>query len=86
MRTTFRLGAAALLVASVAFATPASASLKTDIDYYSALPQDQIALNEYTGAPACEPADAHYLPSFIRAPDGTIIGVGYLEIESDSNC
>lgn len=87
MRTTFRLGAAALLVASAAFATPASASLKTDIDYYSALPQDQIALNEYTRAPACEPADdAHYLPSFIRAPDGTIIGVGYLEIESDSSC
>ncbi|TCU26431.1 hypothetical protein EV130_10439 [Rhizobium azibense] len=86
MRTTFHLGAAALLVASAAFATPASASLETDIDYYSALPQDQIALNEYSRAPACEPVEAQYLPSFIRTPDGTIIGVGYLEIESDSSC
>jgi hypothetical protein len=47
------------------------------------LPKDQIALNEYTGTVACTPAEPQYLPSFIRASDGTIIGVGYIEVESE---
>jgi hypothetical protein len=47
------------------------------------LPKDQIALNEYTGTVACTPADPQYLPSFIRAADGTIIGVGYIEVENE---
>ncbi|PKA40815.1 hypothetical protein [Rhizobium sullae] len=86
MRMIFHLGGGAVLVASAAFATSASAALEIGINYYSALPQDQIALNEYTAAPGCTPAEAHYLPSFIRAPDGTIIGVGYVEMENDSGC
>jgi hypothetical protein len=85
MRTCIRLGVPALFIACAAFAIPASASLETDVDYYSALPQDQMALNEYTSTVACQPAEAHYVPSFIRAPDGTIMGVGYVEVESRSD-
>ena len=85
MRTCFRLGVPALFIASAAFAIPASAALETDVDYYSALPQDQMALNEYSGTVACPQPESHYVPSFIRAPDGTIIGVGYLEMDSQSD-
>ncbi|WP_337266016.1 hypothetical protein [Oryzifoliimicrobium ureilyticus] len=74
---------AALVVA--ACITPAYASLETNIDY-SVLPQDEIALNEYTGSVSCAPSDPHYLPSFIRAPDGTIIGVGYIEVNDTKSC
>ena len=87
MRTFIRLGVPALVTALAAFTLPASAALESDVDYYSALPQDQIALNEYTAAPVCQPAEAHYVPSFIRAQDGTIIGVGYIEVgQSDVGC
>lgn len=85
MRTCIRLGVPALFIACAAFAIPASASLETDVDYYSALPQDQMALNEYSGTVACQQPESHYVPSFIRSPDGTIIGVGYLEIDSQSD-
>ena len=85
MKRLVRWGLPALFSACAAFAIPASAALETDVDYYSALPQDQIALNEYTAAVTCQPAEAHYAPSFIRAQDGTIIGVGYVEIDSQSD-
>ncbi|MBB2752651.1 UNVERIFIED_ORG: hypothetical protein GGI57_003354 [Rhizobium aethiopicum] len=70
------------VISAAAFAGSAYASLETGTNY-SALPKDQIALNEYTGAVACTPAEPHYLPSFIRAGDGTIIGVGYIEVENE---
>ena len=78
-----RLWATTLIVGCGVFAGSAHASLETGANY-SALPKDQIALNEYTGTVACEPIEPHYLPSFIRASDGTIIGVGYVEIENES--
>ncbi|NYT30847.1 hypothetical protein [Rhizobium sp. WYCCWR 11128] len=74
---------ATLIVGCGVFAGSAHASLETGTNY-SALPKDQIALNEYTGAVACQPVEPHYLPSFIRAADGTIIGVGYIEVENES--
>ncbi|MBY3070266.1 hypothetical protein GR210_19995 [Rhizobium leguminosarum] len=77
-----RLWATTLIVGCGVFAGSAHASLETGTNY-SALPKDQIALNEYTGAVACTPVEPHYLPSFIRAADGTIIGVGYVEIENE---
>ncbi|MBY5329776.1 hypothetical protein AB9F42_26900 [Rhizobium leguminosarum] len=77
-----RLWAMTLIVGCGVFAGSAHASLETGTNY-SALPKDQIALNEYTGAVACTPVEPHYLPSFIRAADGTIIGVGYVEIENE---
>ncbi|ANK84251.1 MULTISPECIES: hypothetical protein [unclassified Rhizobium] len=81
MQTLLRLWTSTLIIGCGVFAGSAYASLETGMDY-SALPKDQIALNEYTGSVACEPAEAHYLPSFIRAADGTIIGVGYVEVEN----
>ncbi|ACS54572.1 MULTISPECIES: hypothetical protein [Rhizobium] len=78
-----RLWATTLIVGCGVFAGSAHASLETGTNY-SALPKDQIALNEYTGTVACQPVEPHYLPSFIRAADGTIIGVGYVEIENES--
>ncbi|NNH56966.1 hypothetical protein HLI01_09115 [Rhizobium laguerreae] len=81
MSLLLRLWATTLISVSV-FASSAYASLETGTNY-SALPKDQIALNEYTGAIACTPAEPQYLPSFIRASDGTIIGVGYIEVESE---
>ncbi|SCB57564.1 hypothetical protein GA0061105_10317 [Rhizobium aethiopicum] len=81
MQTLPRLWAFTLIIGCGLFAGSAYASLETGTDY-SALPKDQIALNEYTETTACTPAEPHYLPSFIRAADGTIIGVGYIEIES----
>lgn len=83
MQTLIRLWAAALLVGCGAFAGSAYASLETDINY-SALPKDEIALNEHTNAALCKPAERHYLPSFIRAADGTIIGVGYIQVEDEN--
>ncbi|WP_027666314.1 hypothetical protein [Rhizobium leguminosarum] len=77
-----RLWATTLIVGCGVFAGSAHASLETGTNY-SALPKDQIALNEYTGAVACTPVEPHYLPSFIRAADGTIIGVGYIEVENE---
>lgn len=81
MQLLLRLWATTLISGSV-LAGPAHASLETGTNY-SALPKDQIALNEYTGAVACTPVEPHYLPSFIRASDGTIIGVGYIEVENE---
>ncbi|MBY3210127.1 hypothetical protein [Rhizobium laguerreae] len=81
MQSLLRLWATTLISVSV-FAGSAYASLETGTNY-SALPKDQIALNEYTGAVACTPVEPHYLPSFIRALDGTIIGVGYIEVENE---
>ncbi|NNG72751.1 hypothetical protein HLI18_23365 [Rhizobium laguerreae] len=81
MSLLLRLWATTLISVSV-FASSAYASLETGTNY-SALPKDQIALNEYTGAIACTPAEPQYLPSFIHASDGTIIGVGYIEVESE---
>jgi len=86
MRTIFRLAIPAFLGASAVFGSPAYASLEGDVEHYSALPQDQIALNEFIDSPSCAPVEAHYLPSFIRAPDGTIIGVGYIEMEGGNDC
>ncbi|MGV4793187.1 hypothetical protein [Rhizobium sp. F40D2] len=83
MQSLPRLSALTLISAGV-FAGTAYASLETGKNY-SALPKDQIALNEYTGAVACTPAQPQYLPSFIRAGDGTIIGVGYIEVESEGS-
>ncbi|MBY5557708.1 hypothetical protein HFO41_15400 [Rhizobium leguminosarum] len=77
-----RLWATTLIVGCGVLAGSAHASLETGTNY-SALPKDQIALNEYTGAVACTPVEPHYLPSFIRALDGTIIGVGYIEVENE---
>lgn len=77
-----RLWAATLIAGCGVFAGSAYAALETGTNY-SALPKDQIALNEYTGTAACKPAEPLYLPSFIRAADGTIIGVGYVEMESE---
>ncbi|ANP88321.1 hypothetical protein [Rhizobium leguminosarum] len=77
-----RLWATTLIVGCGVLAGSAHASLETGTNY-SALPKDQIALNEYTGAVACTPVEPHYLPSFIRASDGTIIGVGYIEVENE---
>ena len=87
MQTLMRPWAAALLLGCGAFAGSAYASLETDMNY-SALPKDEIALNEYTSAAVCKPAEPHFLPSFIRAADGTIIGVGYIQVndENTSNC
>jgi hypothetical protein len=87
MQTLIRLWAAALLLGCGAFTGFAHASLETDMNY-SALPKDEIALNEYTSAAVCKPAEPHYLPSFIRAADGTIIGVGYIQVEDEdtSDC
>ncbi|MBX4889018.1 hypothetical protein [Rhizobium bangladeshense] len=83
MQTLSRLWASTLIIGCGVFAGSANASLETGMDY-SALPKDQIALNEYTETTACEPAEPHYLPSFIRAADGTIIGVGYIEMENET--
>ncbi|RWX38072.1 hypothetical protein [Rhizobium leguminosarum] len=77
-----RLWATTLIVGCGVVAGSAHGSLETGTNY-SALPKDQIALNEYTGAVACTPVEPHYLPSFIRAADGTIIGVGYVEVENE---
>ncbi|NKL76748.1 hypothetical protein [Rhizobium leguminosarum] len=81
MQLLLRLWATTLISGSVV-AGSAHASLETGTNY-SALPKDQIALNEYTGAVACTPVEPHYIPSFIRASDGTIIGVGYIEVENE---
>ena len=86
MRTILRLGVPALLIASAVFGPRAYASLEADVEHYSALPQDQMAVNEYIDPATCAPVEADYLPSFIRAPDGTIIGVGYIEMEGDADC
>ncbi|RUM11358.1 hypothetical protein EFD56_31565 [Rhizobium phaseoli] len=85
MQTLLRLWASTLIIGI--FAGSAYASLETGANY-SALPKDQIALNDYTATVACQPAEPHYLPSFIRAADGTIIGVGYVEVENagDAGC
>ncbi|API53374.1 hypothetical protein BMW22_18665 [Rhizobium leguminosarum] len=82
MQLLSRLWATTFIVGCGVLAGPAHASLETGTNY-SALPKDQIALNEYTGAVACTPVEPHYLPSFIRASDGTIIGVGYIEVENE---
>ncbi|MBB4573385.1 hypothetical protein [Rhizobium lentis] len=86
MQLLLRLWATTLIICGV-YAGSAYASLETGTNY-SALPKDQIALNEYTETAACQPAEPHYLPSFIRAADGTIIGVGYVEVEDagDAGC
>ena len=81
MQSLLRISAMTLITGGV-FAGSAHASLETGTNY-SALPKDQIALNEYTGTVACTPGDPQYLPSFIRAADGTIIGVGYVEVENE---
>jgi len=85
MQRLLRLGGPAFALAIGTFVTPASASLEITTDY-SALPRDEIALNEYSGSPSCAAPTTHYVPSFIRAFDGTIIGVGYLEMQSDGRC
>ncbi|MBB2685672.1 hypothetical protein [Rhizobium sophoriradicis] len=87
MQTLPRLWASTLIIGFAVFAGSAYASLETGTDY-SALPKDQIALNEYTETTACTPVEPHYLPSFIRTSDGTIIGVGYIEVENagDAAC
>ena len=88
MQLVLRLWAATLISGCGVFAGSAYAALETTGADYSALPKDQIALNEYTGTPACDEVEPHYLPSFIRAADGTIIGVGYVEVENagDAGC
>ena len=83
MQLLLRLWATTLILGYGVFAGSAYASLETAGTDYSALPKDQIALNDYTGTAACEPVEPHYLPSFIRTADGTIIGVGYVEVESE---
>lgn len=87
MRMLYRRGVLPLVFGCSAFAGSAYAALETGMGY-SALPQDEIALNEYTDVTVCEPIEPHYMPSFIRAPDGTIIGVGYIEIgeEGGTGC
>jgi hypothetical protein len=83
MQTLSCLWASTLIIGCGVFAGSANASLETGTNY-SALPKDQIALNEHTETAACKPAEPHYLPSFIRAVDGTIIGVGYIEVEDEA--
>ncbi|CCM74358.1 hypothetical protein [Rhizobium mesoamericanum] len=85
MQRLLRLGGPALALAVATSVTPATASLEITSDY-SALPRDEIALNEYSGTASCAAPTTHYVPSFIRAFDGTIIGVGYLEVQSDGRC
>ena len=82
MQLLSRLWAATLILGWGVFAGSAHVSLESGTNY-SALPKDQIALNEYTGTAACTLAEPRYLPSFIRTADGTIIGVGYVEVESE---
>lgn len=81
MKRFLRFGMPAFALATGAFALPALASLEFTGDY-SALAHDDIALAEYAGAVSCATPSAHYVPSFIRTLDGTIIGVGYVEVES----
>lgn len=83
MKRFLRLGMPAFALAIGAFALPAAASLEVGSDY-SALDRDDIVLAQYQydGGVACVPPSAHYVPSFIRANDGTIIGVGYVEVET----
>ncbi|KQV32102.1 hypothetical protein ASC97_00410 [Rhizobium sp. Root1203] len=81
MNRFLRIGMPAFALATGAFALPASASLEFTSNY-SALSHDDVALAEYAGAVSCVPPGAHYVPSFIRTLDGTIIGVGYVEVES----
>jgi hypothetical protein len=76
-----QIGMPALALAIGAFALPAAASLEVNSDY-SALERDDVVLAQYDAGVACVPPSAHYVPSFIRANDGTIIGVGYIEVES----
>ncbi|KQV83997.1 hypothetical protein [Rhizobium sp. Root1220] len=85
MRCLLRLGIPFLTLATGGFITPASASLEINSGF-TAMPQDEIAFTEYTGSVACVPVSPRYVPSFIRALDGTIIGVGYIEVESESRC
>lgn len=82
MQMLLRLWASTLIIGFGVFAGSAYASLETGKNY-SALPKDQIALNEYTETTTCQPVEPHYLPSFIRAADGTIIGVGYIEVQDE---
>ncbi|MDP9813315.1 hypothetical protein J2W42_006186 [Rhizobium tibeticum] len=85
MQRLLRLGVPAFALAIGTFITPASASLEITSDY-SALPQAEMAMNEYTGSVSCTAPTTHYVPSFIRSFDGAIIGVGYLEVQSDGRC
>ncbi|EPE99648.1 hypothetical protein [Rhizobium grahamii] len=85
MQRLLRSGVPAFALAIGTFITPASASLEITSDY-SALPRDEMAMNEYTGSVSCTEPATHYVPSFIRSFDGTIIGVGYLEVQSDDRC
>jgi hypothetical protein len=81
MKRFLRLGMPAFAIAVGAFALPAAASLEVGSDY-SALERDDVVMAQYDAGVACVQPSAHYVPSFIRANDGTIIGVGYVEIES----
>ncbi|OCJ17615.1 hypothetical protein A6U87_01340 [Rhizobium sp. AC44/96] len=84
MKRLLRLGMPAFALAMGAFVLPASASLEFSGDY-SALRQDDVLLVQYAGAAECNQTSTHFVPSFIRALDGTIIGVGYLEVEGTAS-
>ncbi len=84
MKRLLHLGIPAFATAIAAFTLPASASLEFSSDY-SAIQRDDVVLAQYAGPVSCVPQGAHYVPSFIRAMDGTIIGVGYIEVESTAS-
>ncbi|MBB3966023.1 MULTISPECIES: hypothetical protein [Rhizobium] len=86
MKRFLRVGMPSLALMVGAFALPALASLEIDSDY-SALQRDDVVVAQYGDPIACVPSAARYVPSFIRAGDGTIIGVGYVEVASaDTGC
>ncbi|TCL67248.1 hypothetical protein [Rhizobium sp. BK251] len=74
----------ACLLASASY-SEAFAALENDTDYISPLPRPDVDYAEYTGSTTdSDLAECHpdYAPAFVRAPDGTIVGVEYLEISS----
>ena len=67
---------------AAAVATPALAALGETSTYTAQEDADlvSVAFDETTNS-LCVPPDPQYIPSFIRAPNGTIIGVSYMIIE-----
>ncbi|MEZ2130688.1 MULTISPECIES: hypothetical protein [unclassified Sinorhizobium] len=75
----------AFCLTSLDLNTQALAALENNFDY-NAIPQPDVSYAEYKDPALTEPPmECHptYAPAFIRANDGTIIGVGYLELSED---
>lgn len=80
MCTSLRLSA--LVLSFAAASSPALASLQTPADYAR---QQASTIVSYDTADAsgqvCVPPDPQYIPNFIRAPNGDIVGVSYTIIQ-----